>query len=82
MGKKRSRGGAAAAASDDDGGDGVPEIDVPDSGRKGPKPCSGVAQAQQLMENHMELVSPEAWSKDFGLPEIHMMKELNQRVSE
>ncbi len=50
MGKKRSRGGAAAAASDDDGGDGVPEIDVPDHGRKGPKPCSAVSQSTHLME--------------------------------
>jgi len=36
-------------------------------------------EAAQLMES-IELVSPEAWSKDFGLPEIHMMKELNQRA--
>lgn len=28
----------------------------------------------------IELVSPQPWSKDFGLPEILMMQELNQRA--
>ena len=28
----------------------------------------------------LELVSPQAWAKAFGLPEILMMKELHQRA--
>jgi len=35
--------------------------------------------ASQLL-NALELVSPAAWTKQFGLPEIHMMKELAQRA--
>ena len=36
----------------------------------------------QLLDQLVEegLVSPAPWSKQFGLPEIHMMKELNQRA--
>jgi len=34
----------------------------------------------ELLENWLELVSPAAWCKTFGLPEIHMLKELHQRA--
>ena len=33
----------------------------------------------QLLDK-LELVSPAPWSTKFGLPEIHMLKELNQRA--
>ena len=38
-----------------------------------------VPDSSELLEK-LELVSPQAWAKDFGLPEILMMKELHQRA--
>ena len=38
-----------------------------------------VPNSSELLEK-LELVSPQAWAKDFGLPEILMMKELHQRA--
>ena len=32
------------------------------------------------MFDRLELVSPQPWAKNFGLPEILMMKELHQRA--
>ena len=36
--------------------------------------------ARELLEKHLELVSPAAWAIKFGLPEALMMLELNQRA--
>ena len=40
---------------------------------------TGVPDSSDLLKS-VELVSPQAWSRQFGLPEVHMMMELHQRA--